>query len=188
MERSNREYNILKKPVLVDSIKIFEDSRGIFYESYKQTFFKNECDIDEIFVQDNHSVSCKNTIRGMHYQWEQPMGKLVRVAKGAITDVIVDIRKQSEDFGKVFYYDLDEKNGHQLYVPPGFAHGFICRSDEAVVLYKCTSEYNKNGESGINPFDPLLTINWGISYDDAVVSEKDLNSKTLKEYEQEPRF
>ena len=176
------------KPILIDKIVSFRDKRGLFYESFKASTIKGTYGIEEIFVQDNHSVSCKNTIRGMHYQWNNPMGKLVRVAVGAITDVVVDIRKDSDSFGNVYRYELDEENLHQLYVPPGYAHGFICRSDTAVVMYKCTAEYNKHGESGINPFDPFLNIDWGIDYNEAVVSQKDLYSKNLVDYLKEPKF
>lgn len=176
------------EPVLITSVKSFNDNRGLFYESYKQSLYEKEYGIKEKFVQDNHSVSCKNTIRGMHYQWDEPMGKLVRVASGAVTDIIVDVRKNSNTFGNIYRYELDEKNLHQLYVPPGFAHGFICRSETAVVMYKCTAEYNKNGESGINPFDPFLNIDWGIDYNEAVVSQKDLDSKNLVDYLKEPKF
>lgn len=176
------------KPILIDNIKCFKDERGLFYESFKNSSLKEKYNIQENFVQDNHSVSCKNTIRGMHYQWDKPMGKLVRVAVGSITDVVVDIRKDSDTFGDVFYYELNDENLHQLYVPAGFAHGFICKSDTAIVMYKCTSEYNKNGESGINPFDSSLNIKWGIDYKQAVVSDKDLNSKNLVDYLKEPKF
>ena len=175
-------------PILIDKISCFKDHRGMFYESFKATTFKDLYGIEEVFVQDNHSVSCKNTIRGMHYQWNKPMGKLVRVAAGAITDIVVDIRKDSDSFGNVYRYELSEENLQQLYVPPGYAHGFICRSDTAIVLYKCTAEYNKDGESGINPFDPTLKINWGVPHENAVVSEKDRNAKSLNQYLREPKF
>ena len=176
------------KPILIDRIQSFEDKRGLFYESYKKSVFKDLYGIKEVFVQDNHSVSCKNTIRGMHYQWDNPMGKLVRVAIGAITDVVIDIRKDLSTFGNVYRYELDDKNLHQLYVPPGYAHGFICRSDTAIVMYKCTAEYNKNGESGINPFDKTLNIDWEIEYDKAIISEKDLHSQSIEQYLEEPKF
>lgn len=176
------------KPVLITNIKKFIDQRGLFYESYKHSFFKSEYGIEEDFVQDNHSLSYKNVIRGMHYQWDRPMGKLIRVPKGSVMDVVIDIRSESDDFGKISYYELNEENLSQLYVPPGFAHGFICKSDEAIVQYKCTAEYNQKGESGINPFDKTLDIKWGVQYNKAVVSEKDLNSKTFLEYQREPKF
>jgi dTDP-4-dehydrorhamnose 3,5-epimerase len=176
------------EPILIKNINKFEDKRGLFYESFRTSAFKDTYEIEQAFVQDNHSVSCKNTIRGMHYQWDEPMGKLVRTATGAITDVVVDIRKDSITFGNVYYYELNDKNLHQLYIPPGFAHGFICRSETAIVLYKCTAEYNKQGESGINPFDKTLNIDWGIEYDEAIISEKDLHSQSIEQYLQEPKF
>lgn len=189
MEPNNK--NIESKqmnPILIENVKSFKDKRGTFYESYKYSNLKNVYGIDEVFVQDNHSISCKNTIRGMHYQWDKPMGKLVRVAQGHITDVVVDIRSRSATFGKVFYFSLSEEKLNQLYVPPGFAHGFICRSETAVVIYKCTSEYNKEGESGINPFDKSLKINWEIEYDEAIMSEKDNNAQSIEQYLKEPKF
>lgn len=176
------------EPILITDIRKFEDNRGAFYESFKSSVFRERYNVGEQFVQDNHSISSKNTIRGLHYQWDCPMGKLVRVAQGSIIDVLVDIRKVSKTFGDVSYYELSDKNLHQVYVPPGFAHGFSCVSDSAVVMYKCTAEYNPNGESGINPFDKELNINWGISSRDAIISEKDLLSKSFREYSREPRF
>jgi dTDP-4-dehydrorhamnose 3,5-epimerase len=176
------------EPVLITDITKFKDSRGFFYESFKSSVMRDKHGIVENFVQDNHSVSSKNTIRGMHYQWNGPMGKLVRVVSGAIVDVIVDIRKNSPTFGEVNYYELNDENLHQLYVPAGFAHGFRCLSDAATVIYKCTEEYNRKGESGIDPFDGELNIDWGISSDDAIISEKDFLSKSFREYSREPRF
>lgn len=176
------------EPILINKIRCFTDHRGIFYESHKESFLKEYYGIEEVFVQDNHSVSNKNVIRGMHYQWDRPMGKLVRVAKGSIMDVIVDIRKESLNFGKVSYYNLDDQNLLQLYVPSGFAHGFICKSDEAIVLYKCTAEYNKEGESGLNPFDKTLNIDWGLEYAETIISEKDLHAQSIEQYIKEPKF
>ena len=170
------------EPILIEDVRKFEDNRGFFYESYKQSM------INESFVQDNHSLSKKNTIRGLHYQWDKPMGKLVRVAQGEIMDVVTDVRKDSGNFGKSYYYQLSDKNLKQLFVPPGFAHGFICRSETAIVLYKCTSEYNKFGESGINPFDEDLNIDWGIKLEESVISQKDLESKSFSEYILKPKF
>lgn len=175
-------------PVLIDKIICFKDHRGVFYESFKSSFLEEEYGIKENFVQDNHSVSIRNTIRGLHYQWNKPMGKLIRVVSGSITDVVVDIREKKSTFGKIYSYDLNEENLHQLYVPPGFAHGFVCNSETAIVLYKCTAEYNKDGESGINPFDPVLNIDWGIPQSSTVISEKDKSAKSLNQYLKEPKF
>jgi dTDP-4-dehydrorhamnose 3,5-epimerase len=165
------------------TIKKYQDLRGDFYESYKQTSLS-----DFLFVQDNHSVSKKNVIRGMHYQWDRPMDKLVRCSYGKIMDVIVDIRKESETFGKVYYYELSEENMNQLFVPAGFAHGFVALSDIAHVQYKCTAEYNKNGEAGINPLDKTLNINWGIDINEAIISDKDRNSISFLDYKLDPKF
>lgn len=178
-------YDLSLKPILISDIQVYEDPRGCFFESYKLSHFRNEAKIKDSFVQDNHSISKKNVIRGLHYQWDPPMGKLVRVAKGSILDVVVDIRKDSAEFGKVHKFELSDLNKYQLYVPPGFAHGFVSQVEESIVLYKCTSEYNRLGESGINPFDLQLNIDWGIHKKEAIVSDKDLSAKTLEEYKNE---
>jgi dTDP-4-dehydrorhamnose 3,5-epimerase len=174
-------------PILL-SINSFEDSRGTFYESYKKNFFKKEFGLDVTFLQDNHSISHKNVIRGLHYQWDKPMHKLVRVALGSIIDVIVDIRRESKNFGQVSYYELTSRNKKQLFVPAGFAHGFVSLTEETHVLYKCSEEYNKNGESGINPLDKDLKIDWKIDIMHAIVSDKDTNSKSFQEYSLNPKF
>lgn len=176
------------EPILINHNKKYLDQRGYFFESYKHSYYKDMYGIKEHFVQDNHSYSIKNTIRGMHYQWDKPMGKLVRVCHGSIIDVVIDIRKDSSNYGKHYAYALNSENLHQLYVPAGFAHGFICLSDDCVVLYKCTAEYNRDGESGINPFDQTINIKWGIEQKNAVCSEKDLNSKSFLDYNKEPKF
>lgn len=170
------------EPFLITTKKYF-DLRGSFCESYKLSNIPNL-----IFVQDNHAVSKKNVIRGMHYQWDNPMGKLVRCSLGKIIDVIVDIRIKSDSFGKIYYYELSEENMNQLYVPPGFAHGYIALNDVTHVQYKCTSEYNKNGEGGINPLDKELNIDWGIDLKQAIISEKDNNSLSFSQYILEPKF
>lgn len=176
------------EPKLIKGIKSFSDERGMFYESYKQSRYRDVFEINEKFVQDNHSISTKNTIRGLHYQWNEPMGKLVRVCYGSILDVAVDVRFGSKTYGKTHYFKLDDENLDQAYIPPGFAHGFICLSDKAHVLYKCTSEYNKDGESGINPFDATLGVDWGISKQEAIFSEKDANAQSFEEYSREAKF
>lgn len=175
-------------PQLIEGIQLFEDHRGQFYESYKESLLKEKFSIKETFLQDNHSISVRNTIRGLHYQWDKPMGKLVRVCYGSIIDVSVDIRVGSKTFGNVYYFNLNEQNLNQVYVPPGYAHGFVCLSDIAHVLYKCTSEYNKEAESGINPFDESLKIDWKIDLDTAIVSKKDIEFKSFEEYKNEAKF
>ena len=176
------------KPILFTQKNTFKDHRGQFFEAYKKSELASNHDFKEVSVQDNLSISKKNVIRGMHYQWNLPMGKLVRVLKGKIIDVVVDIRADYETFGEKFYYTLSSENNSSLYIPPGFAHGFISKEDESIVLYKCTSEYNCDGESGINPFDKALDIVWGISSDEAILSEKDKYSQSFEEYKRNPVF
>ena len=175
------------EPFLIKTKK-FSDNRGIFYESFKKEILISQYGLDIEFVQDNHSVSYKNVIRGLHYQWDRPMDKLVRVSYGRVLDIIVDIREKSKNFGRVSYYDLNSEENNQLFVPAGFAHGFAVLSDIAHVQYKCSTYYNKNGESGINPFDKDLNINWKIDTISALVSDKDKDSKSFKEYILNPKF
>lgn len=174
-------------PFIIYSKKV-EDDRGSFYESYRQDHFEHQTGLKINFLQDNHSISKKNVIRGLHYQWDKPMHKLVRVSVGRIVDVIVDIRKESNNYGKAFYYELNEENNNQLFVPAGFAHGFICLSEYTHVQYKCSEFYNKNGESGINPFDKDLNIDWDLDYNDAIVSLKDKQARSFKEYDLNAKF
>jgi len=152
---------------------IYEDSRGYFFESYNENIFRQH-DIDLRFVQDNQSSSSYGVIRGMHYQLNpHAQTKLVRVLRGAVLDVVVDIRKDSSAYGKVFTVELSADNKKQLLIPPGFAHGFSVLSDKAEVFYKCDRFYNKEAESGIRFNDPALQIDWKIPADKIVVSEKD---------------
>ena len=152
---------------------IYEDSRGYFFESYNENIFRQH-DIDLRFVQDNQSSSSYGVIRGMHYQLNpHAQTKLVRVLRGAVLDVVVDIRKDSSAYGKVFTVELSANNKKQLLIPPGFAHGFSVLSDKAEVFYKCDRFYNKEAESGIRFNDPALQIDWKIPADKIVVSEKD---------------
>lgn len=178
----------LEEPILIKNIKKFIDQRGSFSETYKKSFLLENYNLNVDFVQDNHSISSKNTVRGLHYQWDKPMDKLIRVPIGKIIDVVVNIKKDSPNFGKVYYFELSEENNYQLFVPSNFAHGFVCISEVAHVMYKCSSEYNKNAESGINPFDKDLNIDWKCDKDNYVVSDKDKNSKCLKDYILDPKF
>jgi dTDP-4-dehydrorhamnose 3,5-epimerase len=160
--------------LLVFEPNVFEDSRGYFFESYNEKTFRAE-GIDIRWVQDNQSSSGYGVVRGLHYQLPPfAQSKLVRVLKGKILDVVVDIRKNSPTYGKVYVQKLSAKNKKQLFIPSGFAHGFSVLSKEAEVLYKCDNFYNKESEAGILYNDPALAIDWGIAEDDAVVSEKDL--------------
>lgn len=150
--------------------KVFEDERGFFLESFRSEIL-NEVGLSEEFVQDNISKSYSGTIRGLHYQLEKPQGKLVQCISGTILDVAVDIRKSSKTFGNYVFAKLSGDNHKQMYIPPGFAHGFSVLSDEAIVHYKCTSYYHKPSERGIRWDDPTIRINWGI--DRPILSDKD---------------
>jgi dTDP-4-dehydrorhamnose 3,5-epimerase len=153
---------------------IHEDSRGIFFESYNEKTFGAE-GIHSKWVQDNQSVSSYGVIRGLHYQLPPfAQAKLVRVLKGKILDVAVDIRKGSPTYGKVFTKKLSAKNKRQLYIPAGFAHGFSVLSEKAEVLYKCDNFYNKESEGGIIYNDSDLQIDWQVPEADRIISEKDL--------------
>ena len=153
--------------------KVFEDSRGYFFESYNEKDF-TEQGITTRFVQDNESSSQYGVIRGLHYQLDPyAQTKLIRVLEGEILDVVVDIRKGSLSFGKSFSLELTVGNKKQLLIPRGFAHGFSVLSKRAVVFYKCDQFYNKESEAGIRFDDPQLKIDWKIPADQAIVSEKD---------------
>lgn len=172
--------------LLVIQPQVFEDSRGYFLESYSFRKYE-EHGISSNFVQDNISKSKKNTIRGLHYQTgEKAQGKLCHVIVGKVLDVAVDIRSGSPTFGDYYAEILSEENHTQLWIPPGFAHGFSVLSDEAIFHYKCTEFYSKEHERAIRYNDPSLNINWQV--EDAVVSEKDLNAVLLKDIEKEFSF
>jgi len=159
--------------LLVFEPKIHEDSRGYFFESFNLQTFRAE-GIDINFVQDNQSSSKYGVIRGLHYQLNpSAQVKLIRVLSGRILDVVVDIRKGSQTFGKNFSVELTAENKKQLFVPAGLAHGFSVLSEEAEVLYKCDSFYNKDSEAGILYNDPSLNIDWKIPAEKEIVSEKD---------------
>lgn len=159
--------------LLVFEPNVFEDSRGYFFESYNENTFQQQ-GIYTRWVQDNQSSSAYGVIRGLHYQLPpNDQTKLVRVLRGKILDVVVDIRKGSPTFGKVFSIVLSAKNKRQLLVPKGFAHGFSVLSKNAEVLYKCDGFYNKESEGGIVYNDPALNIDWRIPAADAIISDKD---------------
>lgn len=160
--------------------KVFEDSRGHFFESYNtQTFLQQGINIK--FVQDNQSKSSYGVIRGLHFQ-NPPHAqcKLVRVLVGTILDVAVDIRTGSPTYGKCFSLELSAENKKQLFIPGGFAHGFSVLSETAEVLYKCDNYYNKESEGGILYNDPSLNIDWQIPANKAIISDKDLNNSLLE--------
>ncbi len=158
--------------LIVLSPKIFFDDRGYFYESYNKNSFKNTTGLDIDFVQDNESKSSRGVVRGLHYQLPPyAQSKLIRVIKGEILDVAVDIRENSETYGEVFSIILNEDNKKMLFIPRGFAHGFSVLSEKAIINYKCDNFYNKSSESGIIYNDSSLNIDWKIK--DAIISEKD---------------
>ena len=160
--------------LLVFEPNVFEDSRGYFFESYNESVFRKE-GVDIRWVQDNQSSSTYGVIRGLHYQLPPfAQTKLVRVLRGEILDVVVDIRKGSPTYGKCYSEVLSANNKKQLLVPKGFAHGFSVLSEKTEVLYKCDGLYNKESEGGIVYNDPALNIDWQVPDDKAIVSEKDL--------------
>ena len=160
---------------------VFGDERGYFMETYHANEFK-EAGLDMAFVQDNHSKSRKGVLRGLHFQYTEPQGKLVRVIKGEVFDVAVDLRRDSPTYGKWEGVKLSEENKKQFYVPEGFAHGFLVLSDEAEFIYKCTNFYNADDEGGIVWNDPDIGIEWPIDdIKEVILSEKDKELKTLKD-------
>ncbi len=167
----------IKTPIpdlLVFEPRVFEDSRGYFFESYNENTFLAE-GLDMKFVQDNQARSSYGVIRGLHYQLAPyAQTKLVRALSGAILDVAVDIRKGSPTFGHVFAIELSAENKKQLLVPKGFAHGYSVLTETAEVMYKCDGFYNKQSEGGILYSDPKLNIDWKIPADKALVSDKDI--------------
>lgn len=154
--------------------RVFEDSRGYFYESFNQNDFSKATGVNDYFVQDNHSYSKHGVLRGLHFQKPpHAQSKLIKVIKGVIWDVVVDIRHQSPTYGQHLGFELSSTNQKQLYVPKGFAHGFVVLSEVAEVLYKCDDFYAPKAESGIIYNDSTLQINWKIDSQDILVSEKD---------------
>lgn len=160
---------------------IFKDERGYFYESYNKETLENTLGFSIDFVQDNESLSAKDVLRGLHFQkapFEQ--AKLVRVIKGSVTDVCVDIRSESPTFGKHIKVELSDRNKHLLFIPAGFAHGFVTREDNTIFSYKCSSFYKKDSENSIYWNDQDLGIDWEVN--DPIISDKDKSAKSLKEF------
>lgn len=168
--------------VIVIEPKVFSDNRGAFWESYQKKHFIG-AGIDMEFVQDNHSKSIFSTLRGLHYQIQQPQGKLVRVIAGEIFDIAVDLRKGSPTFGKWVGDYLSATNKKMLWIPPRFAHGFYVTSPEAEVLYKATDYYASQWERTISWNDPILDIQWPLKSMAPILSRKDSAGKLLSEAE-----
>ena len=164
--------------VIVFEPKVFGDKRGFFLETFREDVLQ-QAGINTQFVQDNHSRSSKGVLRGLHYQMTQTQGKLVRVATGAVFDVTVDVRHESPTFGQWYGTQLDEDNMRMMYVPPGYAHGFVVLSDTTDFIYKCTEYYHPQSEQGIAWDDPDIGIKWPIS--DVALSDKDKNNVLLKD-------
>ena len=159
----------------------FEDERGYFFESFHKAKFEEFIGYSVDFVQENESLSMKNVVRGLHFQ-NPPFaqGKLVRVPSGKVVDVVVDIRKNSPTYGKHFSIELSDENGLQLWIPEGFAHGFVSLADNTILSYKCTNYYNKEAEGAILWNDNYLSINWPI--DSPIISEKDQIASEFSNY------
>lgn len=179
------KFNFIKTPiegVTVIEPTVFGDNRGYFMETYQYEEFK-AAGLDMVFVQDNQSKSKKGVLRGLHYQTRNSQGKLVRVIKGEVYDVAVDLRQNSETFGKYFGVLLSEENKKQFYIPEGFAHGFLVLSDEAEFVYKCTNYYDPTSEAGLMWNDPDIGIEWPLEDGmEILLSEKDKVHPSFKEY------
>ena len=167
--------------VVVIEPKVFGDKRGFFLETFRQDVLQ-QAGINVTFVQDNHSRSGQGVLRGMHYQLTQTQGKLVRVTSGSVFDVAVDVRHGSPTFGQWYGTQLDEESMRMMYVPPGYAHGFVVLSESADFLYKCTDYYHPESEQGIAWDDPDIGIEWPIKNltSDIALSEKDKKNVLLK--------
>jgi dTDP-4-dehydrorhamnose 3,5-epimerase len=166
--------------VLIIEPRVFSDARGFFYESFNARVFEKETGVKKAFVQDNHSRSRKGVLRGLHYQLEQPQGKLIRVTEGEVLDVTVDLRRSSPTFGRWASVKLSAQDRCQLWVPEGFAHGFVVLSDAAEVLYKTTDYYDPAAERCIRWDDPSLAIDWQLQ-GAPLLSEKDQQGKSLQD-------
>tara|TARA_B110000977_G_scaffold57405_1_gene77919 strand:+ start:6713 stop:7255 length:543 start_codon:yes stop_codon:yes gene_type:complete len=175
--------NIIKTPIenlLVLEPKVFEDERGYFFESFNKKKLE-DIGIKESFVQDNQSLSNKNVLRGLHFQAPPfAQGKLVRVIKGSVLDIAVDIRKESATYGKYFSIILSEQNKKMFWIPPGFAHGFLTLEDQTIFSYKCSGDYNPSSEGSLLWNDPQLNIEWNI--DEPIVSAKDQEAQAFTSF------
>lgn len=173
--------NIIKTKipeVLIIEPNVFSDDRGFFFESFNQKQFQGSTGLNCEFVQDNHSKSCKNVLRGLHYQIKHPQGKLIRAVEGEVFDVAVDIRKSSSTYGQWVGEHLSAENKKMLWVPPGFAHGFVVLSEDAQFLYKTTDYYAPEHERCIIWDDPQINIEWPITKE-PVLSGKDQAGKNM---------
>lgn len=177
--------NVIKtdiEGVVVIEPQVFGDERGYFFESFNAECFLAETGIDVAFVQDNESRSKRGVLRGLHFQREPyAQAKLVRVVQGRVIDVAVDIRPGSPTFGKYVATELSGENHRQMFIPKGFAHGYVVLEDDTVFQYKCDEYYHPESEAGIAWNDPQIGIEWPLSEDEIILSDKDRNRLTLKE-------
>lgn len=171
--------------VLLIQPQVFGDERGFFLELFRLPRYRDEAGLNLPFVQDNHSRSRKGTLRGLHYQFPDTQGKLVCVIRGRVFDVAVDIRYGSPTFGKWFGAILDEENHHQLWVPPGFAHGFCVLSEVADFMYKCTEIYKPEQDAGFLWKDPDVAVKWPLQDASPIISPKDASAPLLRDIPQE---
>ncbi len=169
--------------VLLIEPKVFGDDRGFFFESFNERFFNEAVGRPVTFVQDNHSRSARHVLRGLHYQIEHTQGKLVRVAKGSVYDIAIDLRRSSPRFGQWIGVELSEANQRQLWIPEGFGHGFMVTSDSADFLYKTTDYWAPAAERCIAWNDPTLAIDWPLNGATPMVSGKDHNGTLLVDAE-----
>lgn len=173
------------KDLIICTPSIFNDERGYFYESYKENLFQEKTGLSPNFVQDNQSQSTYGVLRGLHFQvGEMAQAKLVRVLDGEVLDVVVDVRKEEPTFGQSFSIVLSADNKKQLFIPKGFAHGFLVLSKKATFFYKCDNYYHKESERGLKYNDPVLGIDWRLDEKELILSEKDqhnLDFNTLKQ-------
>jgi len=172
------------------NLPVYKDHRGFFTETFNP---KVEDALGVKFVQDNQSVSHKNVVRGIHFQWDEPMGKLVRVTHGKGIDIAIDLRKDSKTYGYWHAEDLSAENNFQLWVPPGFGHAFFSLEDNTHLMYKCTAVHNPLAESAINPFDEELGLNiiwdkFAEEKENIILSDKDRAAGSFAEYKLNPKF
>ena len=164
---------------------VYKDHRGFFTETFNS---KIQDELKITFCQDNHHMSKKNVIRGIHYQWDKPMGKLCRVVKGSGIDVIVDLRQNSPTYGQYETIFLSDENFIQVWVPGEFGHGFLALEENTHFIYKCSALHNGENEGSIYPFDSTLNIDWSISIEEVILSEKDKNAQSFEQYKLNPKF
>ena len=175
------------KDLLIINPSVYNDERGYFYESYNQRFLRDK-GIYTNFVQDNQSYSTKNVLRGLHFQTMAPQSKLVRCVVGEVYGVVVDLRKSSETYKQWFGIKLSDENKKMMFVPKGFAHGFVTLSDYAIFQYKCDELYMPTADAGVNLKDEELNIDWLVDINELIISEKDRVLPRLADIEKELQF